>query len=50
MPRMYNWDLYYTELVEMYLLEKIHLKDIMIDMARKYNFAPRLVNTTFKIE
>lgn len=45
MPRMYNWDLYYSELAEMYLLHNMYLKDIMTEMSTRYNFSPRSVNS-----
>jgi len=45
MPRVYNWELYYSELAEMYLLHNMYLKDIMTEMSTHYNFTPRLVNS-----
>jgi len=43
MPRVYNWEQYHEELGEMYLLYKMHLKDIMTDMSTRYKFTTRQV-------
>ena len=47
MPRGYDWELYYEELSEMYLLHNMHLKDIMMEMLTRHNFSPRKVYLFF---
>ena len=42
MPCVYNLNSYHEQLVEMYFLHDMHLKDIMTEMSIRYDFTPRL--------
>ena len=42
---MNNWDLYYSELADMYLLNNIDMKDIMTEMSTDYNLTSSVVNS-----
>jgi len=41
MPRAYNWEAVQDKLVELYLIERLPLKNIMDIMKEKYGFTPR---------
>ena len=47
MPWVYDWELYYEVLSEMYLLHNMHLKDIMTEMLTRHSFSPRKIYLFF---